>query len=75
MQQIEPFQPQYSEASPGEMVESGAAHPAEPDNDDVVDTQKLTLRMRPSVPTSHPAFPLANATAQKFETPGRLVQV
>lgn len=26
--------------------------------------QKLILRMRPSVPTSHPAFGLAKATAQ-----------
>jgi len=37
--------------------------------------QKLSLRMRPPVPTSHPAFGLANATAQYPVTSGSGYQV
>ena len=37
--------------------------------------QKLIFRIRPLVPTNHPAFGLANATAQYQVTPGSVNQV
>ena len=74
VEQVVAFQAQDAETAPGEMKERGAPHPAQAYYDDIVLGQKLTFRIFPSVPTSQPECSSANATAQKFSTPGSVVQ-